>query len=346
MSTDASPVIAAVSPTGSNRARDRLVRLFVKLGVLPFMLVSAIVVFALTSDQFLTAQNLTNLLRQSVYLILVSLGQMLVLVTGGFDLSVGTAVAITSVVSALTMSGVAHAWPEMAWLAIAAGCMAGMLAGLALGLVNGAGVAFLGVSPFIMTLGVQSIGFGLALYLTGGVPVSGLPRDFGEIFGFGTLLGIPWPVLVTAVIAVALYLLMGRTVTGNYLLAVGGNPKAAALSGVNNRSVLLTAYLLCSLLASISGLLLTARVETGEANLGGTIALESIAACVIAGVSLRGGMGRVDNVILGAIFIGLVQNGMNLTNVGSYLQMVVLGGLLIVAVIADQIRHRLLVPAS
>ena len=346
MSTDASPGIAAVGPTGSSRARDRLVRLFVKLGVLPFMLVAAIVVFALTSEQFLTVQNLTNLLRQSVYLILVSLGQMLVLVTGGFDLSVGTAVAITSVVSALTMSGVAHAWPEMAWLAIAAGCVAGMLAGLALGLVNGAGVAFLGVSPFIMTLGVQSIGFGLALYLTGGVPVSGLPREFGEVFGFGTLLGIPWPVLVTAVIAVMLYLLMSRTVTGNYLLAVGGNPKAAALSGVNNRSVLLTAYLLCALLASISGLLLTARVETGEANLGGTIALESIAACVIAGVSLRGGMGRVDNVILGAIFIGLVQNGMNLTNVGSYLQMVVLGGLLIVAVIADQIRHRLLVPAS
>lgn len=349
MSSDASSV-AAAGPSNARRTSDvivrLLVRMFVRLGVLPFMLVSAIGVFSLTSEHFLTAQNLTNLLRQSVYLILVSLGQMLVLVTGGFDLSVGTAVAITSVVSALTMSGIIHAWPEMAWLAIAAGCAGGMLAGLTLGLVNGAGVAFLGVSPFIMTLGVQSIGFGLALYLTGGVPVSGMPREFGELFGFGSVFGIPWPVLVTAVIAALLYLLMSRTVTGNYLLAVGGNPKAAALSGVNNRKVLLTAYLLCALLASISGLLLTARVETGEANLGGTIALESIAACVIAGVSLRGGIGRVDTVILGAIFIGLVQNGMNLTNIGSYLQMVVLGTLLIIAVVADEIRHRLIVPAS
>ncbi len=344
-----SSTASSVAPAGVSAPRRALgaaQRLFVRLGVLPFMLIGAIVVFGATSEQFLTVQNLTNLLRQSVYLILVSLGQMLVLVTGGFDLSVGTAVAITSVVSALTMSGVVHAWPELAWLAMLAGCVAGILAGLALGLVNGAGVAFLGVSPFIMTLGVQSIGFGLALYLTGGVPVSGLPHEFSDLFGFGALLGIPLPVLVTAVISVLLYLLMIRTVTGNYLLAVGGNPKAAALSGVNNRKVLLTAYLLCALLASISGLLLTARVETGEANLGGTIALESIAACVIAGVSLRGGMGRVDSVVLGAIFIGLVQNGMNLTSVGSYLQMVVLGGLLIVAVIADQIRHRLLVPGS
>ncbi len=342
-----SSTVTGAATDGSARPHRLLAalqRLFVRLGVLPFMLVAAIAVFAATSEQFLTVQNLTNLLRQSVYLILVSLGQMLVLVTGGFDLSVGTAVAITSVVSALTMSGVLQAFPDLAWLAIVAGCGAGMLAGLALGLVNGAGVAFLGVSPFIMTLGVQSIGFGLALYLTGGVPVSGLPPAFSDLFGFGTWLGMPLPVLVTAVIALLLSLLMGRTVTGSYLLAVGGNPKAAALSGVNNRRVLLTAYLLCALLASVSGLLLTARVETGEANLGGTIALESIAACVIAGVSLRGGMGRVDSVILGAIFIGLVQNGMNLTSVGSYLQMVVLGGLLIVAVVADQVRHRLLVP--
>ncbi|MDB6002098.1 MAG: transporter permease [Rhizobacter sp.] len=344
--TPDSATVSSVPPVATRRFGHNAVNLFVRLGVLPFMLVTAIVVFGLTSDQFLTSQNLINLLRQSVYLILVSLGQMLVLVTGGFDLSVGTALAITSVVSAMTMTGVAQAWPEMAWLAIVLGCLAGMLAGLALGLINGAGVAFLGVSPFIMTLGVQSIGFGLALYLTGGVPVAGLPQEFSELFGFGSFLHVPIPVLITAVIAVLLYLLMSRTVTGNYLLAVGGNPKAAALSGVNNKKLLMTAYLLCALMASISGLLLTARVETGEANLGATIALESIAACVIAGVSLRGGMGRVENVILGAIFIGLVQNGMNLTNVGSYLQMVVLGALLIIAVIADQIRHRLLVPGG
>ena len=319
---------------------------FLRLGVLPFMLVIAVVVFSLLSDQFLTVQNMVNLLRQSVYLILVSLGQMLALVTGGFDLSVGTAMAVTSVVSALAMHALGSMLPESAWTVVIIGCLCGLLAGLVIGLVNGIGVAWIGVSPFIMTLGVQSISFGLALYLTGGVPVSGLPDEFSSLFGFGTLLGIPVSVLVTAICVVLIGLIMSRLPLGTHLLAVGGNAKAAALSGIDTRRVLLTAYLLCALLASVSGLLLTARVETGEANLGGSVALESIAACVIAGVSLRGGMGRVPNVAMGAIFIGLVQNGMNLSNVGSYLQMVVLGTLLIIAVVADQIRHRMIVPGE
>ncbi|MBP6616508.1 MAG: ABC transporter permease [Burkholderiaceae bacterium] len=314
--------------------------------MLPFMLVLAVLVFGMLSDQFLSAQNLMNLLRQSVYLILVSMGQMLALVTGGFDLSVGTIMALTSVVSAMVMQTLGSSLPDMVGLVIVAGCVAGLAAGLLVGLLNGLGVAWAGVSPFIVTMGVQSIGFGAALYLTGGVPVNGLPPAFSDLFGFGTVLGLPLPVLVTAFCVLALYLLMNRLPAGTYLLAVGGNAKAAALSGIDTRKVLLLAYLLCALLASVSGLLLTARVETGEANLGGTIALESIAACVIAGVSLRGGIGRVPNVVMGAIFIGLVQNGMNLTNVGSYLQMVVLGVLLIIAVVADQFRQRMILPSK
>lgn len=320
--------------------------LFVRLGVLPFMLVIAFAVFSSLSDQFLTVQNLVNLLRQSVYLILVSLGQMLALVTGGFDLSVGTVMAITSVVSALAMQSLGLALPDAAWLVIVAGCACGVLAGLSIGLVNGIGVAVFGVSPFIMTLGVQSIGFGVALFLTGGVPVSGLPAEFSDLFGFGSFLGVPVPILVTALCVLGMGVLMSRLAIGTHLLAVGGNARAAALSGIDTRRTLLVAYLLCAGLAAISGLLLTARVDTGEANLGGSVALESIAACVIAGVSLRGGMGRVPNVVMGAIFIGLVQNGMNLASVGSYLQMVVLGVLLIVAVVADQVRHRMVVPGS
>jgi ribose transport system permease protein len=193
-----------------------------------------------------------------------------------------------------------------------------------------------------MTLGVQSVGFGIALYLTGGVPVSGLPAEFGEVLGFGRLLGMPTPVLAVAICVVLFYVLMNRTALGNYFLAVGGNPKAAALSGVNVRRTLLWAYLLCALVTSVSGVLLSARLESGESNIGGTVALESIAASIIAGVSLRGGIGRVENVVLGAIFIVLVQNGMNVAGVGSYLQMVVLGLLLIVAVVSDQFRHRML----
>lgn len=324
------------------QARRWLLQLFLRLGVLPFMLAGAVAVFATLSDQFLTSQNLLNLLRQSVYLVLVSLGQMLALITGGFDLAVGTTIAMTSVVSAMVMV----ALPELSpFWAIAIGCAAGLGAALVIGAINGIGIAYAGVSPFIMTLGVQSIGFGLALYLTGGVPVSGLPGGFSDTFGFGTLLGLPVPVLITVMMALALYLVMTRTAIGTHLMAVGGNAKAAYLSGINARHMLLLAYMICALMAAIAGLLLTARVESGEANLGGTIALESIAACVIAGVSLRGGTGRVENVVLGAIFIGLVQNGMNLANVGSYMQMVVLGLLLIVAVIADALRYRLSIPS-
>lgn len=330
-----SPKRALASATGVLR------RLFLQLGVLPFMLLGALLVFTCLSDQFLTSQNLVNLLRQSVYLILVSMGQMLALVTGGFDLSVGTVMAITSVVSALAMNALAGSLPDALWLAVLGGCLVGVVAGLMVGLINGVGVAFIGVSPFIMTLGVQSIGFGFALFLTGGVPVSGLPAAFSDLFGFGSVLGIPVPIAVTAVCVLGVAIVMARLPLGTHLLAVGGNAKAAALSGIETRRVLLLAYLLCSGLSAISGLLLTARVETGEANLGGTVALESIAACVIAGVSLRGGSGRVPSVVLGAIFIGVVQNGMNLASVGSYLQMVVLGALLIVAVVADQLRHRL-----
>ena len=310
--------------------------------MLPVLLVLAILIFAITADQFLTPQNLINMLRQSVYLILVSLGQMLALVTGGLDLSVGTTLAITSVVGASVMATLYAAHPDAAWTAVCVGSACGLLAGATVGLVNGIGIAFVGVSPFIMTLGVQSVGFGIALYLTGGVPVSGLPAEFGEVLGFGRIFGIPTPVLAVVICVALFYVLMNRTAMGNYFLAVGGNPKAAALSGVNVRRTLLWAYMLCALVTSVSGVLLSARLESGESNIGGTIALESIAASIIAGVSLRGGIGRVENVVLGAIFIVLVQNGMNVAGVGSYLQMVVLGLLLIVAVVSDQFRHRML----
>lgn len=315
-------------------------RLFVKLGILPFLLVIAVIVFSLMSDNFLTTRNLMNVLRQSVFLTIVSMGQMLALLTGGFDLSVGTTLALTSVVGALVMATVYAAMPEAVWLAILLGCLAGMAAGTMVGVFNGVGVAFFGVSPFMMSLGMTSVGFGAALFLTGGTPVYGMPQEFGDIFGFGNFLGIHTPIYVAAMIAILLYVFLYRTPFGRYIYAVGGNIKAAQLSGIQTRATLLWTYILCAGLASVAGMLLTARIDTGEANIGASMPLESIAACVIAGVSLRGGVGRMENVILGALFIGLVQNGMNLARIESYLQTVVLGGLLILAVIADQIRLR------
>ena len=337
--------LAEKKPAGEARAAggsgpNWLQRAFVRLGVLPFLLLIAVVTFALMSDNFLTGRNIMNVLRQSTYLSLVAMGQMLALLTGGFDLSVGTILALTSVVSATAMAAVFSAAPDSVALAIVVGMLAGFAAGSLVGAINGVGVAIFNVSPFMMSLGMASVGFGAALYMTGGVPVYGMPDAFGTIFGFGQFFGIPTPIYVTAGLIVVMYVLLNWMRLGRYFYAVGGNIKASALSGINTRLTLFMAYLLCGAMASISGLLLTARLETGEANIGASMPLESIAACVIAGVSLRGGIGRVENVVLGAIFIGLIQNGMNLARIESYLQTVVIGLLLILAVIADQVRQR------
>jgi ribose transport system permease protein len=328
------------APRRSRTAVEWLQYGFVRLGVLPFLLVIAIVVFGLMSDNFLSRGNLVNVARQSTYLTMVAMGQMLALLTGGFDMSVGTILAVTSVVGAMAMSAVFAASPDAVVLAIAIGMAAGLGAGLLIGIANGIGIAVFGVSPFMVTLGMASIGFGIALFLTGGVPVYGMPDAYSTFLGFGQLYGLPTPIYVTLAFIALMYVLLNWTRMGRYFYAIGGNPKAAHLSGINTRFNLFMAYVICAALASCAGLMLTARIETGEANIGATMPLESIAACVIGGVSLRGGSGRLGNVVLGAVFIGLVQNGMNLARIESYLQIVVVGVLLILAVVADQLRQR------
>lgn len=315
-------------------------QLFARLGVLPFLLMAAVIIFALLSDNFLTSRNFSNVMRQSVYLMLVSMGQMLALLTGGFDLSVGTILALTSVAGATIMAAVYVALPESIGLAIFLGCLGGIAAGTMIGVVNGIGIAVFQVSPFMMTLGMASVGFGIALYMTNGVPVYGMPAEFSDIFGFGDIWGAPTPVCITFLFVILLYFFVYWTPMGRYFYAVGGNIKAAALSGVGTRKTLFYAYVVCGMMSAVAGMLLTARLDTGEANIGASMPLESIAACVIAGVSLRGGVGRLENVVLGALFISLVQNGMNLAHIESYLQTVVLGALLILAVVADQLRLR------
>ena len=316
-----------------------LQRLFVRIGVLPFLLVIAIVVFTSLSPRFLTGQNLITVARQATYLAIVAMGQMLALLTGGFDLSVGKIVAVTSVVTALTMAPLAAAYPDAIAVTLTLGILAGIGAGTLVGVVNGVGVAVFNVSPFMMTLGTATISFGIALTLTSGVPVYGMPDAFGSIFSFGRIFDIPSPVYVTAGLFVVMHILLNWTRMGRYFYAVGGNIKASRLSGISTRFYLFMAYVLCGALAAVAGTLLTARLETGEANIGASMPLDSIAACVIGGVSLRGGTGRLGNVVLGAIFIGLIQNGMDLAQIQSYLQEVVIGILLILAVIADQFRQ-------
>ena len=238
--------------------------------------------------------------------------------------------------AAASLLGFSLAWPS----GVAPALLAGLGAGTGMGIANGLGIAILNVSPFMMTLAMASIGFGLALFMTGGVPVYGMPTQFGATLGFGKLLGIPVPVYVTVAVILGMYVLLNWTRMGRYLYAIGGNIKASALSGIPTRSYLFMAYVLCGFLASLGGVMLTARLETGEANIGAAMPLRSIAACVIGGVSLRGGTGRLGSVVLAAVFIDWFENGMNLVRIQSYLQMVVLGVLLIFAVVMDEVRHR------
>lgn len=298
---------------------------------LPAMFAIAVVAFAIGAPGFLTIDNLTNVARQSVYLLIISLGQLIVLIGGGLDLSVGAVVALASVTAATAMAAVFATMPEAPGLAIAAGVAVLLLIGVVTGLVNGLGVTHLQIPPFMMTLGMGSVLFGITLLVSGGAPVYGLPRELGSIFGFGEWFGIPIPALVALLMVALTYALLEWSRYGRHLYATGGNPRAALLSGVRTRRVVVVSFVLSSVMAALSGFLLTARLGTGEANIGASMPLDSIAACVIAGVSLSGGQGRTFKVLLGTLLIMLVQNGLNLMQVGAYAQTMAVGAILICA---------------
>lgn len=299
--------------------------------VLPALFVLAVTVFALGAPGFLSTDNLVNVSRQSVYLMIVALAQLVVLIGGGLDLSVGTVVALSSVVGATVMAAAHAAWPDSPALAIAAGSGAGLASGVVIGLINGVGTAVLRIPAFMMTLGMSSVAFGLTLFVSGGVPVYGLPKAFGETFGFGRIAGLPVPSLIAVAFVIVIYVLLEWTRYGRHLYATGGNLRAADLSGVRTARVTIGAFVIAGALSAISGLLLTARLDTGESNIGATLPLESIAACVIAGVSLSGGLGRTFKVVIGTLLIVLVQNGMNLMQIGAYAQTIAIGAILIFA---------------
>lgn len=298
---------------------------------LPAMFMFAVIAFALGNPDFLTVDNLTNVVRQSVYLLIVALAQMIVMVGGGLDLSVGSMVSLASVVGATVMAAVFAAMPDAPGLAVAAGAAALVLVSVLVGLVNGLGTTWLQIPSFMMTLGMGSVLFGITLYVSGGAPVYGLPKWFGAVFGFGEWLGVPIPALVALLVVGFTYALLEWTRWGRHLYATGGNARAALLSGVRTRSVTVVSFVLASVLAALSGFLLTARLSTGESNIGASLPLDSIAACVIAGVSLSGGQGRTVKVVIGTLLIMLVQNGLNLMQVGAYAQTMVVGAILISA---------------
>ncbi len=318
-------------------------QVFVRGGVLPWFLVFAIIIFTFATESFMTGQNFMLVARQATYLVMVAMAQMVVLLTAGLDLSVGVIFAIVSVISSMVMVDHFNAsGKEAVWGSIILGSLAGLGAGLIVGAINGVGVAVFRVPPFIMTLAMSTIVFGIALTITGGTPIYGMPEEFAGVFGYGSALGVPVPIWITIGFVVITYVLLAWTRMGRYFYALGGNLKASMLSGISTRYYLFMAYVVCAAITTVSALMLTARLESGESNIGSDYPLNSIAACAIGGVSLFGGTGRLANVVLGAIFIILVQNGMNLMRIGSYQQMIVVGILLVLAVIADNYRQKVL----
>ncbi|WP_223552488.1 ABC transporter permease [Pseudomonas sp. BF-R-01] len=315
-------------------------RLFVSLGILPLLLTVTLVYFALNEPRFLSLDNLSNVMRVSTFLIIVAMGQMLVILTAGLDLSVGSIIGFVGVVTASLMLHLLDSYPDSIGMAMGLSVAGGLLAGVLVGAVNGIGVSLLKVSPFMMTLGTMTSLVGISLSLTSGLPVTGIPDEFMQLFGYGRVLGMTPPVLITLVLFVVIWLLLNRTTSGRYFYAVGANLRAAQLSGISTRWQLFLAYSLAGLLAAVVGVLFLARTGSAEALNGQPFGLQAIAACVIGGVSLFGGIGKVRDVLLGALFITILTNGMDLIRVESYVQQIVLGAVLILSLVADQLRLR------
>jgi ribose transport system permease protein len=295
----------------------------------------------LADPRFFGLPNITNILRNASTLAIVACGQALVLIVGGFDLSVGATVALASEIAAVTMRWAAGVFPDQDTLVIGFGVAAALGTGLLVGLVNGICVTVFRVSGFIVTLGSMSATLGIALVITNGIPVYGLPQSFISEFGRARWLSVPSSAYIAIAIVLVLAFVQRRTLLGRYLYAIGGNAEAALVSGVPTKRYQAAAYVISGLLASVTGLLLTALVGSGQASFGGDLMmLQSISAAVIGGVSLHGGVGRVGMVALSALFLSILSNSLNLLRVDSRIQPIFLGLILICAVALDEISRR------
>lgn len=328
-------------PSAASRSfSQRLLRVYDRVGFLPIILVALVVVLALLVPRFLSLQNVFNVLRSSSYLVIIAAGQMLVLIVGGFDLSQGAVVALTSVSSALVMVAFKDTFANEPGLIILVGVLAGLGCGAIVGLVNGACVAFLRISPFMVTLGTMSIATGFALLLTSGIPVYGMPKSYVEGFGRGLWLDLPTAFYLAAAVVAVIWVMQNYTRMGRYILAIGGHMQAAVVSGVAAKTYLILSYVICSMLASVSGLAFTAQLGSGQAVINAQLTLESIAAAVIAGVSIKGGVGRVEMVALGAILLLTLTDAMDLLRIDPRIQAIFLGIIVVLAVALDEFSQR------
>ena len=282
-------------------------------------LVLMVVVMSLLSDKFLTPENGWNILRQISVNLCLSIGMTLIILSGGIDLSVGAILALSGAVAAGVLKrGIPIPMFDVLLQFTAWGAMlSAVVVGMALGWFNGFVITRFRLPPFVATLGMLSIARGLTMLWTGGFPITGLGAGFGFV-GTGLLIGVPMPVWVSAVLVVAFVLLTRKTRFGRHLYAVGGNERAALLTGLRVGRIKTWVYALGGALAGVAGLLVTARLDSAQPNAGLGYELDSIAAVVIGGTSLSGGRGSVLGTVLGCLIIGVLNNGLFLLNVSPF----------------------------
>lgn len=287
---------------------------------------------------FLKLSNLLGVANQTAIYAMIAIGMTMVIVSAGIDLSVGSLVALASVVAALVIrdgGGGAGAGVGM----VVVGCLAGIAVCGAAGAFNGLMITVFQIPPFIVTLGMMMIASGLAFRLSDGRSISELPPSFLWLGGAQTL-SVPNPVWLMLALYLVAHVIMSRMVFGRYVYAIGGNEEAARLSGVPVKRMLLTIYTICGALAGLGGIVLTSQLAAGDPKFGLMYELEVIAAVVVGGASLMGGRGKVFGTLIGAFIIAVIKNGMNLTNVDPFNQRIVLGAVLLMAVLLDTLRRR------
>lgn len=287
-----------------------------------------VIIISIMSPSFLTMNNLFNVLRQVSINALIAFGMTFVILTGGIDLSVGSILALTGAVTAGMMSGGMD--PILAMLL-------GVLLGVLLGAINGLIIAKGKVAPFIATLATMTIFRGLTLVYTEGRPISGLGDSFTfQMLGKGYILGIPVPVITMAISFAVLYFVLKKTTFGRRVYAVGGNEEASRLSGINVDRIKIYVYSLAGGLTAIASLILTSRLNSAQPTAGNMFELDAIAAVVLGGTSLTGGRGWIVGTLVGALIIGVLNNGLNLIGVSSFFQQVVKGAVILIAVLLDR----------
>jgi ribose transport system permease protein len=300
-----------------------------------------VLVLSLLSDRFLTAENGWNILRQISVNLCLSLGMTLVILSGGIDLSVGAILGLAGAIAAgLLKHGVAVPGTDLSLQFTPSGAiLAAVVVGAAAGAANGLGITRFGLPPFVATLGMLSIARGLTMLWTGGFPVTGLGDSFGHL-GTGVFLGMPVPVWIMLGLTAVFMVVTRRTPFGRHLYAVGGNERAARLTGLNVTRIKLAVYTLAGALAGVAGLIVTARLDSAQPNAGLGYELDSIAAVVIGGTSLSGGRGSIAGTVLGCLIIGVLNNGLFLLNVSPFWQQVIKGLVILIAVAIDKLNTR------